>query len=232
VGQVKNFHGRLCSGFNREFFQRYLGHSRVVFHRGGERGASLLSAISASPRPATRPSSPCPYSPTSDHSAKSLRLNYFAVSYAPLKPVLSIFYKKVGGREGAQAAQLGLFVLGINSQKGEQQPALPSKRDSGRIDDAFREPAEWGKSAGVASLRGQGTPAYPARLRSERARNLSGIPRRDSFPFRNSFTCCRRRRREEIRSARSRQPRQRSLHRAARCAARGRGSGPAQGLPS
>jgi hypothetical protein len=29
------------------------------------------------------------------------------------------------------------------------------------------------KSAGVASLRGQGTPAYPARLRSERARNSS-----------------------------------------------------------
>src|SRR5438445_4868942 len=28
-------------------------------------------------------------------------------------------------------------------------------------------------SAGVASLRGQGTPAYPARLRSERARNSS-----------------------------------------------------------
>src|SRR5258708_30219358 len=27
------------------------------------------------------------------------------------------------------------------------------------------------KNAGVASLRGQGTPAYPARLRSERARN-------------------------------------------------------------
>jgi len=31
------------------------------------------------------------------------------------------------------------------------------------------------KSAGVASLRGQGTPAYPARLRSERARNSSRI---------------------------------------------------------
>jgi hypothetical protein len=30
-------------------------------------------------------------------------------------------------------------------------------------------------SAGVASLRGQGTPAYPARLRSERARNSSRI---------------------------------------------------------
>ena len=30
-------------------------------------------------------------------------------------------------------------------------------------------------SAGVASLRGQGTPAYPARLRSERARNSSTI---------------------------------------------------------
>src|SRR6267154_4096406 len=29
------------------------------------------------------------------------------------------------------------------------------------------------KSAGAASLRGQGTPAYPARLRSERARNWS-----------------------------------------------------------
>src|SRR6266849_4977770 len=29
------------------------------------------------------------------------------------------------------------------------------------------------KSAGVASLRSQGTPAYPARLRSERARNSS-----------------------------------------------------------
>src|ERR1700731_5265271 len=31
------------------------------------------------------------------------------------------------------------------------------------------------KSAGVASLRGQGTPAYPARPRSERARNFSRI---------------------------------------------------------
>src|SRR5438445_8828419 len=32
-------------------------------------------------------------------------------------------------------------------------------------------------SAGVASLRGQGTPAYPARLRSERARNSSRMLR-------------------------------------------------------
>src|SRR6266481_3987055 len=37
--------------------------------------------------------------------------------------------------------------------------------------DVFRQGAERKKSAGVASLRGQGTPAYPARLRSERARN-------------------------------------------------------------
>ena len=39
--------------------------------------------------------------------------------------------------------------------------------------DVFRQGAERKKSAGVASLRGQGTPAYPARLRSERARNSS-----------------------------------------------------------
>src|ERR1700730_9807984 len=58
-------------------------------------------------------------------------------------------------------------------------------------------------SAGVASLRGQGTPAYPARLRSERARNSSRIfpaagprSRSECFPplgqklFKNS--CCRR----------------------------------------
>jgi len=37
--------------------------------------------------------------------------------------------------------------------------------------EVLREGAERRKSAGVASLRGQGTPAYPARLRSERARN-------------------------------------------------------------
>jgi hypothetical protein len=59
------------------------------------------------------------------------------------------------------------------------------------------------KSAGAASLRGQGTPAYPARLRSERARNSSKkfSHREIKRPFKHSFcrgsrkmfesSCCR-----------------------------------------
>src|SRR5213082_3377797 len=44
-------------------------------------------------------------------------------------------------------------------------------------------------SAGVASLRGQGTPAYPARLRSERARNSSKMSpcRRGRKVFKNFY---------------------------------------------
>jgi hypothetical protein len=167
------------------------------------------------------------------------------------------------------------------------------------------------KSAGVASLRGQGTPAYPARLRSERARNSSEIfhsagatnssrifstakPRKRSrmlpaadaeglqefllpqgdksvassacgffaaasdraavnqeaggLPFPKFFTFFSRRRknqftpprrlkltcllrREGIRSAQWRQPRRQRLLRAARCVARGRGSGHVQVRP-
>ena len=54
---------------------------------------------------------------------------------------------------------------------GKLRPALTSQRD-GRTRQICLERARK-KSAGVASLRGQGTPAYPARLRSERARNSS-----------------------------------------------------------
>jgi hypothetical protein len=49
---------------------------------------------------------------------------------------------------------------------GKLRPPLVGEKDRGKA--VYSK-----KSAGAASLRGQGTPAYPARLRSERARNSS-----------------------------------------------------------
>src|SRR5439155_26278323 len=53
------------------------------------------------------------------------------------------------------------------------------------------EKGEEKKSAGVASLRGQGTPAYPARLRSERARNSSRNFRAATVTKLGKSLCCR-----------------------------------------
>src|SRR6266851_2862733 len=103
-----------------------------------------------------------------------------------------------------------------------------------------------------ASLRGQGTPADPARLRSERARNLSKTLTLQAVRISGVFglrisrrlrtfesPCARRLRllfpkiyftfprpRAGIRTARWRQPRRPLLLPAVRCAARARGSGP------
>ena len=103
-----------------------------------------------------------------------------------------------------------------------------------------------------ASLRGQGTPADPARLRSERARNLSKTLTLQAVRISGVFglrisrrlrtfesPCARRLRllfpkiyftfprpRAGIRTARSRQPRRPLLLPAVRCAARAQGSVP------
>src|SRR5215469_1397721 len=100
-----------------------------------------------------------------------------------------------------------------------------------------------------ASLRGQGTPADPARLRSVRARNPEKFfkPQPDApspatgwrivrgglgelRPHIGVKSICPRRR-GGIHTARSRQPRPRRLHRAVRYAARARGSGRAPDRP-
>jgi hypothetical protein len=97
-----------------------------------------------------------------------------------------------------------------NSQKGERlagnylrwlcgERRLSPDELSGRFAALEkRGPGSSKKSAGVASLRGQGTPAYPARLRSERARNSSRKsagcePGSGGLAFLKLFTvlCCR-----------------------------------------
>src|SRR6266446_3019729 len=114
----------------------------------------------------------------------------------------------------------------------------------------WRSSSDRKKLSRGASLRGQGTPADPARLRSERARNLSktlyiaGRENLWSFGLRISrrlrtfeSPCARRLRllfpkiyftfprpRAGIRTARSRQPRRPLLRPAVRCAGRARGS--------
>ena len=62
-------------------------------------------------------------------------------------------------------------------QNGPLQKAAPTNANDRRLwgrrsgGEVLRQDAERKNCAGAASLRGQGTPAYPARLRSERARN-------------------------------------------------------------
>src|ERR1700674_24990 len=71
-----------------------------------------------------------------------------------------------GGRSGGRRSQR------IRTRWTQQVRNI--HRRKGRV-EKIPDPDGYENSAGVASLRGQGTPAYPARLRSERARNSSRI---------------------------------------------------------
>ena len=70
-----------------------------------------------------------------------------------------------GGRAGSQRGK------GIRTRRTQSLPNIHGRR--GKRGKTRDSKGCKDNSAGVASLRGQGTPAYPARLRSERARNSS-----------------------------------------------------------
>src|SRR5438477_7742208 len=106
-------------------------------------------------------------------------------------------------------------------------PAL--KYRSGEENTTCVKPCKKTKSRG-ASLRGQGTPAYPARLRSERVGRpwnckLKKIGAREITLSQLQLQPSYLRRRGEIRSARLPQRRQQRTRRAVRCAEPGRGNG-------